>query len=310
MGKRIRIGVSRCLLGENVRYDGSDRRDAWVADVLASHARLVPVCPEVECGLGVPRERMQLEGDPAAPRLLTTFSRLDHTDRMVGWARRRAEELAAAGLCGFILKAKSPSCGVRGVPVRTAPGRRRRGKGLFAAALAERLPFLPVIEERQLAEEALRENFLTRAFVLGRWQVKVGRGGTCRDLERFHAEHRLLVMAHSPRRLRALERVLATRRGFRGLSEEYLAGLMDALRLRATPRKHCVVLRRLASRLAGPHRRRALALIERYRRGEVSRGVAVAFIGECLGRRNVRLLGAERYFRPFPPSLQVAQGSS
>lgn len=161
MAREIRIGVSSCLLGEKVRYDGGDKRDRYVTGVLGRSFTLVPVCPEVGCGLPVPREAMRLEGDPAAPRLVTIASRIDHTERMLAWCRTKMAELERQGLSGFILKSRSPSCGLSGVEV-FAEGGTGPGRGLFAAALTGHFPHLPVEEEGGLADPAIRGRFIGR----------------------------------------------------------------------------------------------------------------------------------------------------
>jgi len=162
---RIRLGISSCLLGERVRYDGGHKHDAYLAETLGQFVEWIPVCPEVECGLSVPREAMHLEGDPASPRLVTIRTRVDQTERMLSWARRRVEELARAGLCGFVFKANSPSCGRECVPVYDARGMAQEsGVGLFARALVDRFPILPVEDDLRLHGPALRENFIERIF--------------------------------------------------------------------------------------------------------------------------------------------------
>jgi len=161
--EKIRLGISACLLGEPVRYDGGHKRDAYLAETLGRFVQWVPVCPEVECGLSVPREAMHLVGDPASPRLVTIRTRVDHTRRMLSWARRRVEELAAGGLSGFVFKANSPSCGRACVPVYDARGMAQEsGVGLFARTLVDRFPLLPVEDEERLHAPALRENFIER----------------------------------------------------------------------------------------------------------------------------------------------------
>lgn len=163
---KIKLGISTCLLGKNVRYDGNHQLDPFLARTLSQFVEYVPVCPEYEVGLGVPREAIQLEGDPEAPRLLTINSREDLTERMLVWARGRVEELVEEDLSGFIFKAKSPSCGLMGVKVFNANGvQQKQGVGLFARAFVERFPLLPVEEAERLHDPGLRESFIERVFV-------------------------------------------------------------------------------------------------------------------------------------------------
>ncbi len=157
----IRIGISSCLLGEPVRYDGGHRRNDDILNALGRRFTFVPVCPEVEVGMGVPRETLRLIGDPEAPRMVTTQTGIDHTDRMLAFARERVRQLEAMGLSGYIFKSRSPSCGMEGVEVYSE-GREpsREGRGLFARVLVEHFPGMPVAEERHLSDPALREAFI------------------------------------------------------------------------------------------------------------------------------------------------------
>jgi uncharacterized protein YbbK (DUF523 family) len=164
MTRTIAVGVCACLLGEKVRYDGVHKRDACITGTLGKIFDYVPVCPEVECGMTTPREPMRLEGDPANPRLMTVESRIDKTKEMSSFCRARVGELAKEALCGFIFKARSPSCGLSGVPVHNAIIPAGSGRGLFAAALVERFPLLPVEEEKGLGDPAAREKFIERVF--------------------------------------------------------------------------------------------------------------------------------------------------
>jgi uncharacterized protein YbbK (DUF523 family) len=154
---KIRLGISSCLLGQEVRYDGGHKLSCFLRDTLGQYVDYVPVCPEVECGMPVPREPMHLLGDPDAPRLVTTQTGIDHTERMLRWARRRVQELEQEEICGFIFKARSPSCGVE------QP--RAVGRGLFARALMERFPLLPTSEEAELEQPGPRKRFIERIFV-------------------------------------------------------------------------------------------------------------------------------------------------
>lgn len=166
MQEKIRIGVSSCLLGNNVRYDGGHRHDPVLTETLGRFFELVPVCPEVECGLGVPRETLRLVGDPAQPRLVTSGTGIDHTARMVAWAAQKVRELAQEDLRGFIFKSRSPSCGMERVKVYVDGWREeKKGTGVFARAFMDHFPFLPVEEEGGLQEKRQRENFIERIFV-------------------------------------------------------------------------------------------------------------------------------------------------
>ena len=169
MEARIKLGISACLLGENVRYDGKHKQDLYLIEALGQIADLVPVCPEAELGLGVPREIMRLEGDPSRPRLLTVHTRLDITDRMLGWARQKVRSLDEEQLDGFIFKCRSPSCGLRQVPVHNRGGEvSGAGTGLFARVLMECFPALPMGEEGDLLDSAGQKNFIDRVLLFRR----------------------------------------------------------------------------------------------------------------------------------------------
>lgn len=163
----IRIGVSSCLLGEMVRYDGNHRRNSYVTETLAEHFELISVCPESELGMGIPRETVDLEGDVAAPSMIGTHTRKDWTQAMNNWAQMRIQELAPLGLCGFVMKKGSPSCGVFRVPViqdnrEPLP----EGRGLFAMAFMDANPEIPVEDELRLEDPAVRAEFLEKVFAL------------------------------------------------------------------------------------------------------------------------------------------------
>ncbi len=181
MASSPKIGVSSCLLGERVRYDGGHKHDRWLTDILGPLVTFVPVCPEVEAGLPVPREAMRLEGEPTAPRLVTTRSRIDLTERMQAFCRAKVVELEREELCGFVFKKDSPSCGLFRVEAYNRDKGVRSGKGLFARAVAERFPNLPMEEEGRLSDPALREQFLERVFAYHRRKDFCRKDGTLGD---------------------------------------------------------------------------------------------------------------------------------
>ena len=170
MSDTIKIGVSSCLLGEPVRYDGGHKHDHYITAILGAYFSFVPVCPEVGCGLPIPREAMRLEGDPAAPRLLTHKSRVDLTAQMQAFCAAKVRELEQENLCGFIFKKDSPSSGLFHVKVYQNGMDVKLGRGLFAAAVAQHFPLLPLEEEGRLGDPLLRENFIERVFSYRRWK--------------------------------------------------------------------------------------------------------------------------------------------
>ena len=247
--QKIRLGISACLLGEPVRFDGGHQWDRFITDTLGKYVEFVPVCPEAECGLGVPREAMRLVGDPEAPRLMTVRTKVDHTDRMVTWARKRVGELEQEDLCGFIFKSKSPSSGMERVKVYPRPAQgapATRGVGMFARIFMEHFPLLPVEEEGRLHDPVLRENFIERSCVAALAGTPGGQAQSG-DLVAFHTRHKLLILAHSPKHYRELGRLVARAQEIPPpeLYEHYQSRLMEALRLKATPKKNTNVLQHL-----------------------------------------------------------------
>src|SRR5512143_628018 len=173
---KIKLGISSCLLGNKVRYDGGHKLDHFLTDTLGQCVEWVPVCPEVECGLPVPREAMRLVGDVDMPRLITRNTHIDHTERMSNWAARKLTQLEKQNLCGFVFKARSPSSGMERVKVYSGSGSSfKMGSGMFARAFMQRFPMIPVEDEGRMQDPGLRENFIERVFVYRRWQALVDR---------------------------------------------------------------------------------------------------------------------------------------
>ena len=307
--RRIRLGVSACLLGESVRYDGGHKRDAFLTDVLGPHVDWVPVCPEVELGLGVPRPTLRLAGSPKTPRLLQEASGEDLTARMRAYAAARVSELERMDLDGYVLKRASPSCGLFRVRVyreHGAPG--ADGRGLFAAALVEGLPMLPVEEEGRLTDPGLRENFIERVFAMARWRAFLGGGPRVRDLVAFHAAQKFAVLAHSPAHYTRLGRLVAAA-GRTPKPAEYGRVLMEALAVRATRGRHANVLQHLAGYfrrdLAPADRAELGEVIEDYRRGLVPLVVPLTLVRHHVRRLGVTYLAEQVYLSPHPRELML-----
>ena len=210
MTASIKIGVSTCLLGEKVRFDGGHKHNRYITQTLGQFFEFVPVCPESECGLGTPREAMRLVGAVEAPRLVTNKTGIDHTDQMLSWAKDRLDALEKEKLCGFIFKKDSPSSGLYRVKVYNDKGQPvKTGRGLFAAAFTSRFPRIPVEEEGRLHDPVLRENFIEQVFALKRWREVLEKKKTMGNLVDFHTREKLLFMAHSPKHYREMGRLVA-----------------------------------------------------------------------------------------------------
>ena len=310
--EKIRIGVSACLLGQNVRYDGGHQRDRYITDTLGRWFEWVPICPEVEYGLPIPREAMRLVGDPETPRLITIRTRFDHTDGMLSWADKRLEALAAEDLCGFIFKSRSPSSGMAAVKVYPETGMAvKKGVGIFAGAFMRRFPLLPVEEDGRLNDPALRENFIERIFVYRRWRELERRSGGMKELVTFHAEHKLLILSHSPKHLTILGRLVANpdRMKLAALRDEYFQNLMEGLRLTATVRKQTNVLEHMAGyfkkKLTPDEKKELGEVIGNYHRGLLPLIVPVTLIAHYVRLYGEPYLQKQIYLHPHPIELML-----
>jgi uncharacterized protein YbgA (DUF1722 family)/uncharacterized protein YbbK (DUF523 family) len=309
---KIRVGASACLLGQEVRYDGGHKRDAFLTDILGPFVEWVPVCPEMEVGLGVPRPPIRLVGDSAAPRLMVEKSGEDLTARMRRWASGRIDELAALGLHGYVLKRGSPSCGLIRVRVYGEDGVPGRvGRGVFAAALTDALPLLPVEEEGRLTDAGIRESFIERVFAAARWQAFSASRPRVRDLVAFHAAHKFAILAHSPRDYAELGRLVAGA-GPR-LAVETLATygvrFMQALAVRATRARHVNVLQHLAGflkrQLTDDERAELGEVIAEYRRELVPLVVPLTLLKHHVRRLGLAYLADQVYLSPHPKELML-----
>ncbi len=312
MVPKVRIGVSSCLLGEKTRYDGGHKRDGFITGTWEKLLSLVPVCPEVECGLGVPREVMRLEGEPQAPRLLTVKTRIDHTERMLAWTRERLAVLETEDLWGFIFKRGSPSCGPARVKVHQRQGRpRKQGAGLFARSFMARFPLLPVEDEERLHAPRIRENFIERLFTLRRWRELLAKEWSPGGLLDFHTRHKLLLLAHSPRHYRLLGRLAAWAEEIPGreLTAPYQALLLEAMQLQATPKKHANVLLHIAGYLRKAldpkENQELLELIDSYRQGNLPLPAPLTQINCHARKYGPPYLREQYYLHPHPLELQL-----
>ncbi len=330
MNRPIRMGVSSCLLGHPVRYDGGHKRDAYVTDTLGRFFEFVPVCPEVECGLGVPRPAMRLAGDPKEPRLTVINTGEDLTERMQAYCARRVEELAGEDLCGYIFKSKSPSSGMARIKVYREGGPpSTAGVGLFARAFMDRFPFLPVEDEGRLHNPVLRENFIERVFTLRRFRNLLAEIGwptpgthdvapkafdgkaRVSRLVSFQAAHKYLIASHSPKIATELGRLVAQAASVPAgeLFPKYQDLLLSAMALRATPAKHVNVLQHLLGyfkkHITPDEKAEALELFEDYRAGLTPLIVPVTLLSHYVRKYDVPYLKDQWYLRPHPKELML-----
>ncbi len=308
----IRLGISRCLLGDEVRFDGGHKRDHFLTDVLGRYVEWVPVCPEVEAGLGTPREAMRLVGNPHRPRLMTITSKHDHTDAMETMLEERLDSLKKLDLSGFVFKRGSPSCGVERVRVYTAQGMpSHSGTGIFAKAFAEQFPLIPVEEEGRLCDALLRENFIEQVFCYRRFQDLLQNGVTKQALIRFHTIHKYLLLAHSQQHYEAMGRLVgqAERYRLKELTLTYGAHFMKTLTMKATVRKHVNVLQHIVgyfkSRLTTQEKAELLDLIADYHRGLTPLVVPLTLIKHYVQILDVEYIRDQVYLNPHPKELML-----
>jgi uncharacterized protein YbgA (DUF1722 family)/uncharacterized protein YbbK (DUF523 family) len=310
--EKIKIGISSCLLGNPVRYDGGHKLDHFLRDTLGQYVDYVPVCPEVECGMSVPREAMRLEGKPEAPRLVTRSTRLDKTDMMTNWAKKRVAQLEEEALCGFIFKSDSPSSGMERVKVYDDKGMpSKTGIGIFARIFMEKFPLLPVEEEGRLHDAALRENFIERIFTLRRWRevrsMKSGRGA----LVDFHTRHKYLLLSHSTKLYQEMGKLVARQKtlALQELRSQYEAWLMEALKLKKTPKKNVNVLQHMMGyfkeQLSADEKKELLDILDHYQKGLVPLIVPVTLIGHYVRKYDQPYLKQQTYLNPHPLELQL-----
>jgi uncharacterized protein YbgA (DUF1722 family)/uncharacterized protein YbbK (DUF523 family) len=312
MAERIKIGISSCLLGNPVRYDGGHKLDRFLADTLGQYVEYVPVCPEVEVGFPVPREALRLVGDPSAPRLVTIHGNVDYTERMVTWARKRVRTLEAEGLCGFIFKSNSPSSGMERVKVYNDKGMpEKKGTGLFARVFMDHFPLIPVEDEGRLHDPKLRENFIEMIFTLKRWRETIGLGRRLGNLVAFHTSHKLLFLAHSPEHYRIMGKLVAGGKSVQlgMLFSQYEAFMVEALRRKSTTRKNTNVLEHILGyfkrQLTSDEKQEMIEIIQQYGKGHVPLVVPITLINHYVRKYGEPYLSRQVYLNPHPIELQL-----
>lgn len=308
----VRIGISRCLLGDGVRYDGGHKRDAFLTDVLGQFVEWVPVCPEVEAGLGTPREAMRLVGHDEGPRLITIKHGTDHTDTLTRFSERRVRELDALDLSGYVFKKDSPSCGIERVRLYNPHGMpTRNGVGLFARAFMDRFPLIPVEEEGRLNDPVLRENFIERMFCYRRWRDLMDGRVTRGAVVVFHTAHKYLLLAHSQTHYQALGRLVADakRHAPADLAHRYGVLFMKTLAVKATVRKHVNVLHHLVgyftAQLSTEEREELHGVIGDYHKGLTPLIVPLTLVRHYVRRFDIPYLKGQIYLNPHPKELML-----
>ncbi len=310
---QVRIGASSCLLGEEVRATGGHSRDRFLVQTLGRWVQWVPICPEVEMGMPVPRPTIRLVGKADNPRLVPSKGEGDHTEEMTSWASGRLDELAGEGLDGYVFKKGSPSCGLFRVRVYNDSGMaERNGRGLFAMALTRRFPLLPVEEDGRLNDPRLRENFIERIFAHRRWRLFLEEDASPGGLVRFHTAQKMALLAHSPKHYRELGRIVADAgsRSWKELADAYGSLFMEALRVIATPGRNANVIEHLLGflkeKLDTEDKAELTGLVRDYREGMLPLVVPLTLLNHHLGRHDVPdWVRQQVYLHPYPRELML-----
>ncbi len=312
MENRIKLGISACLLGQEVRYDGTHQLNRFLTDTLGRFVDFYSVCPEVESGFPTPREAFRLVGEPDSPRLVTINTGEDHTQKVNRWSRKRVAELETEDLCGFIFKKKSPSCGMERVKVYGESGMpQQTGVGLFARIFMEHFPLIPVEDDGRLNDPQLRENFIERIFTLKRWREAISRRKSRGMLVDFHTKQKLLILSHSPKHYRMMGKLVAESKTVSPteLYQLYEGYLMEALRLKSTPGKNANVLQHIMGyfkeNLSSDEKQELLEVIQNYRQGLIPLVVPVTLVNHYVRKYDQPYLKMQTYLNPHPVELQL-----
>nr|WP_321400503.1 DUF523 and DUF1722 domain-containing protein [uncultured Desulfobacter sp.] len=313
---KIKIGASTCLLGEKVGYDGNHSHDRYLTQTLSLFVDYVPVCPEVECGMPIPREAVRLVGDPAAPRLVTRNTQEDKTKMMTDWIPGKLAALEKENLCGFIFKSKSPSSGLYRIKVYGDDGKvRKTGTGMFAKAFCEHFPRIPVEEAGRLNDPQLRENFIEKIFALRRWRQVIEDQKNLGGLLAFHTQNKLLILSHSQTDYRQMGKLVATgkeviaKQGAQVLFDQYEILLLKALDLKTTPKKNINVLMHILGyfkkNLSADEKQEMLSLFDQYRQSYVPLVVPLTLVNHYVRKYDQPWLKEQTYLNPHPFELKL-----
>lgn len=310
---RIAVGISSCLLGQEVRWDGGHKRNRYLTDILGEYFRFVAVCPELEVGMGVPRESVRLVGDIESPRMVGNKTGEDWTERMNQYSEKRVNDTDLKKIHGFILKKDSPSCGMARVRVYDENGMPdRKGVGLFAAKLLERYPYLPIEEEGRLNDLPLRENFIVRVFAYHRLQQNLLQGRFSRgSAVRFHTIHKYLIMAHSQPHYRDMGKLVAAIKSMTPIEfkRKYARLYMEALTYKTTRRKNTNVLQHilgfLKKDLNSDEKADIIRVIDDYHAELVPLIVPLTLLRHYVYIHNIEYIKDQVYLNPHPKELML-----
>lgn len=311
MDSKPLLGVSTCLLGECVRYDGGHKLDRFVRDTLGQYFEFVPVCPEADCGLSIPREAMRLVDVDGEIRLLTQKTKQDITPQMEEWMAPKLDELAKLPLCGYIFKAKSPSSGLFRIKIYKNDNPVDQGRGIFAKGFTDRFPLTPVEEEGRLHDPNLRENFIERLFAVDRWHALIAKEKTVGNLVDFHSRHKYSIMAHSPDALKKLGAIVANAKGqdIDNVYDNYFALFITALGEHATVKKNTNTLDHIMGyfkeNLNKDEKAELKEIIGNYHDRLVPLIVPITLINHYVRKYQPEYIEQQYYLNPHPQELML-----
>lgn len=308
---KITMGISSCLLGNEVRHDGGHKRNVYVLSTLSEYFSFRSYCPEMAIGLGVPRPTIRLIRSHDGVRLTGSDNPdMDVTDDMNTWSKD-----AIAGmqdLTGFILKNNSPSCGMERVRVYDGNGApAKNGIGLFASSLIKAMPWLPIEEEGRLNDPMLRENFIERVFIHYRWQRMLKDGLSVSALMEFHQRHKFILLAHDEKEYRKLGPLIASldKKNIDRVADEYLVRMMTCLKARASRKRHTNVLMHvmgfLKNKLNSDDKQEMIEVLDKYRLGELPLIVPITLMKHHLRKYPDEYISKQYYMSPYPEELML-----
>lgn len=314
MKNKIKIGVSSCLIGEKVRWNGDHQKNRYVKDILSKYFEYVPVCPEVEVGMGIPRETVALYGETEKPKMISQKTKTDWTSKMNRYAKDRIKELADENLCGYIFKSRSPSCGLSRIPVydEVDKSKARHRSGLFSNLFIKANPLIPTEDEGRLTDPGFRENFIVRVFCFSRLKEELlNRKARSKDIVEFHTRHKFLLLAHSRKHYQALGKIVAEVKDkpWNRVLSSYTLIFMEALILKSTPKKNTDVLMHmmgfLKKNLAKEEKKDIFDAIEDYRNELIPLIVPITLVRHQVKKHNIEYLLNQVYLNPHPKELML-----
>jgi uncharacterized protein YbgA (DUF1722 family)/uncharacterized protein YbbK (DUF523 family) len=311
MSNKITIGISACLLGQQVRFDGGHKKDKYINGTLSRYFNFIACCPEVAIGMGTPRPTIHLEGDVDNPRVVGVHDKaLDVTDKLKNYSKQQCQQLPQ--LCGYILKSKSPSCGMERVRVYISKNKvLSNGTGVFANELKKQHPYLPTEEEGRLHDPILRENFITRVYTLHRWHSLMQDDITAKKIIEFHTQHKLLLLSHNPKQHKVLGAMVANidKKNIIDFAQQYIAELLSALRYKSTPTKHMNAMLHgvgyIKKQLSAHDKKEFINLLENYKNREVPLIVPMTMLKHFFSHYQNDYIANQVYFEPYPSSLSL-----